>query len=116
MKTGIILSLALLAMFVAPRALIARQYDRWDRVPDGAELRREIRERIQDARVHARERIRDRAEIRREVQRLRSEIRSHLGSGGHLDRDPDGREYRDAIHDAMRELRHSLRDGFRDRW
>src|SRR6476660_4113091 len=97
MKKSIIFSLALLALVVAPVALLAGQYDHWDQLRDRAELRRELRERIQDAREHARERIRDRAEIRAEVQRLRSEIRSHLGSGLHLDRDRYRHEYHDAI-------------------
>jgi len=115
MKKSIMFSVALFALFVAPVVLLAGQYDRWDRVGDRAELRRELRERIQDARAHARERIHDRAEIRHEIQRLRSDIRSHLGRGVHLDGDSYRHEYRDAIRDAMCDMRQSLREAFRNR-
>ena len=110
MKTNRILSVALAALLLAPAAGLAGQDDRFDRLRDRAELRREMRD-------LARERVRERAEIRREQMRLRHEFGWRARHAYRDAHDRFGRAYRDAVRDALRETRRALRDAYRwHRW
>src|SRR5258705_7686786 len=68
MEKSRILSFALAALLLTPAVGLAGQGDRFDRLRERAEFRREMRD-------LARERVRERAEIRREQTRLRKEFR-----------------------------------------
>ena len=107
MNKTIVLSLALITLFLAPVIVVASQAGRFERLRERAEFRREMREGL-------RERSRARAEAAR--TRLHSELRwrAHDSYWGPRERHFD--EYRAAVRQAMRDTRRALRDALRDRW
>jgi hypothetical protein len=109
MNKNVILPLALAALLLMPSAGFSGQDDRFERLRERAQVRREMRD-------LARERFRTRADVGHERMRLRSEVRGRVrealrGFHGH-----DRQAYRDTVRDALRTARRALRDAFRDRW